>query len=286
MSNWYHPVTGGGQIDWWVGLTDRDEDGVYRWLHSGAEMVNTTWWREQEPDGTGDCVSIAGVGGLQDDVCEAHQLPDMPNIRKPLCKLGKLLVCIVGGDGTSVAGLECVNHGPGRVENCVCGEMLGFKDTVLCNETTFCYDKEGTGKCVESCEVFPVLVEDLCNCNSNATCEKEDTCMNATGECVTLDKCKEMIIMNENTTCACIEAMLACQESEYCSVEDTACKPAPAPCPDLPDIAPAEGCACNGSVVCKQDMMCQVGFIGFIEAGIQPQLLSGCCCRTRVYCQT
>ena len=88
LSNWYHPVNGGGQIDWWVGLTDRDEDGVYRWLHSGTEMVNTTWWRDQEPDGTGDCVNIAGVGGLQDDMCDAQPTPDMPITRKPLCKLG------------------------------------------------------------------------------------------------------------------------------------------------------------------------------------------------------
>ena len=66
----------------------REEDGKYRWMSSGQELQNESWWREGEPDSDGACVSTAGDGGLQDDICSVMDPPDGLVTRKPLCKLG------------------------------------------------------------------------------------------------------------------------------------------------------------------------------------------------------
>ena len=50
-----------GIADFWMGLNDIDEEGVYRWVGSG-EVTNWQRWKSGEPDTSGDedCVSVFG----------------------------------------------------------------------------------------------------------------------------------------------------------------------------------------------------------------------------------
>ena len=69
-------------------MSENKTNGKHAWLSSGEELQSEDWWREGEPDGNGDCVSMSGDGGLQDDVCDATQSQNVLITRKPLCKLG------------------------------------------------------------------------------------------------------------------------------------------------------------------------------------------------------
>ena len=88
MSNWYHPQQSTARVDWWLGMTDKEADGEYRWMSSGEELQNENWWRKGEPDSNLDCVSLSGDGGLQAEICSNNNSPDGMITRKPLCKLG------------------------------------------------------------------------------------------------------------------------------------------------------------------------------------------------------
>ena len=67
------------------------EDGQYHWVEGGGELQDSGWWRDGEPDSSGECV-ITGEGGLQDEVCEGGQVGTL--VRSPLCMLGKSVVVV------------------------------------------------------------------------------------------------------------------------------------------------------------------------------------------------
>ena len=69
-------------------MTDKEVDGEYRWRLSGEELQDNSWWRSGEPDSKGDCVSLSGYGGLQNDICNDANINDGLIIRKPLCMIG------------------------------------------------------------------------------------------------------------------------------------------------------------------------------------------------------
>ena len=67
------------------------EDGQYQWVESGEELQDSGWWKDGEPDSSGECV-ITGEGGLQDEVCEQAAAAAGPLVKSPLCMQGKSVV--------------------------------------------------------------------------------------------------------------------------------------------------------------------------------------------------
>ena len=130
---------------------------------------------------------------------------------------------------------------------------------MMCNQTKYCYDDGKVGVCVDPCEDYPRLANTTCNCNSTTTCLEQDSCFPESGKCEAYSKCEDMMIMTTEH-CACVEAMQACNVSEYCHAEQKACLPAPSNnCTALPDIAPTSGCSCNATIVCQEGEMCEEG---------------------------
>ena len=74
-----------GILQWWVGMTDREEKGKHRWTHLAEEVKGDEWWLAGEPDNSGSCVSLSVPGGLHDEACDE---PTSPLKREPLCKQG------------------------------------------------------------------------------------------------------------------------------------------------------------------------------------------------------
>ena len=68
------------------------EDGQYHWVESGEELQDRGWWKDGEPDSSGECV-IIGNGGLQDEVCEQAAATG-PIVRSPLCMQGNNSVMV------------------------------------------------------------------------------------------------------------------------------------------------------------------------------------------------
>ena len=133
---------------------------------------------------------------------------------------------------------------------------MGFDRTALCNEDTYCYvNWWDVGECVDSCVKYPNLTDERCNCNNNNTCMEHEACISDQAKCGIYPDCEDLSIVSSDH-CACIEAMLACNETEYCYFEKRACLPAPPACPDAPSLAPAIGCSCNGITICLEGLMC------------------------------
>ena len=88
MSSWI----GSGQydIDWWMGLTDKDQSGEFTWSSSGEKMENASWWKDSEPDKSGSCVALSADSGLYDEDCSAKktEAPEGNIVRRALCMLG------------------------------------------------------------------------------------------------------------------------------------------------------------------------------------------------------
>ena len=112
----------------------------------------------------------------------------------------------------------------------MCGKKDRPDNTVFCNETNYCYDDNGKGLCVNSCEVFPRIANSTCNCNSNNTCLEHETCVLESGECKALDICEDLVIMTTDH-CNCVDALYACNVTEYCHKDQKACVPAPLTAP-------------------------------------------------------
>jgi hypothetical protein len=60
---------------WWIGLSDRDQEGVFAWS-DGAPLAEVPWARRQPDNGTcnQDCAAFGnrGRGTLQDTHCGQH----------------------------------------------------------------------------------------------------------------------------------------------------------------------------------------------------------------------
>ena len=70
------------------------EDGQYHWVESGEELQDSGWWKDGEPDSSGECV-ITGGEGLQDEVCDGDQAAAAgPLVRSPLCMQGNNSVMV------------------------------------------------------------------------------------------------------------------------------------------------------------------------------------------------
>ena len=85
----------------------------------------------------------------------------------------------------------------------MCGKLDREDNTVMCNQTKYCYDDGTVGMCVDPCDEYPRITNITCNCNMTSTCLENEACFPESGMCEAYDKCEDMAIMTTEH-CACV----------------------------------------------------------------------------------
>ena len=49
-----------GQVDYWIGLSDADHEGVWKWV-DGTELIGYKNWRSDQPNNAGSGQDCAGI---------------------------------------------------------------------------------------------------------------------------------------------------------------------------------------------------------------------------------
>ena len=112
----------GTQKDYWIGLSDTDYEGKFRWDRSGSDTDDFHAWGTDEPNGgySENCVTITNEHTYfwSDEDCEAERTPlCFGNVLVNPCEEGWKLVgasgtCILVGDG----GTTSYNQAKSRCE--------------------------------------------------------------------------------------------------------------------------------------------------------------------------
>ena len=154
-------------------------------------------------------------------------------------------------------------------EECMCAhpDEEDFTSSKLCKEGEYCFHKRR--KCFSECMDLPSANFDSCKCYDQWCLKNPESnvdifCDPVSG-CYIPEECpQDFTVFIESVACSCNRIIIETNTS-FCHENETLPLPA-TECPPAPDLAPADMCVCNETLICQPELMCnKVGLANFLR---------------------
>ena len=145
-------------------------------------------------------------------------------------------------------------------EQCMCAfdhiDVFSSYSSKLCKEDEYCFhfDEE----CYKDCMDLPSANDNTCKCYDEWCFKEEgvnvDIFCNPDKGCYIPKECPQNFTVFNEPSCSCNRTIIE-TEFSYCYNNQTLPLPS-LECPPYPDLAPAELCLCNQTLICQAELMC------------------------------